>query len=313
MKNYIYPASILLITLGACNQSQNAVSLGSIGKTSFEEVEIPIKYTNSMLCKYADYVSALDSADLKSSLLAAEKFKDIFSGKNSSLADSAFFIFNQVYEKLYRNLNLLHDKDTTNYDPLVAAYKPDIRPKISENLLDYNRQLHKNGFNVAIKEGMTYIEEDRDFISTHFYTHISATMKAYLRELNKENKEGFAEDAGMTISPQQLSDRILWWENFMRKNPSFIFAVEARENKKYYLTFLLEGMDNTPLLADDQKTVEDFYKTAFKYIHNTYPASETTRLVTPYFKALLKNDFLLTNRLLMKYRKEGIILNLWHD
>jgi hypothetical protein len=310
MKNYIYPASIFILSLAACNQSQNAVSLGSLGKTSFEDpkAEKTSGYSNVLLAEYAEYVLTLDTTDIKTPGLAAEKYKKLFTGKEPSVADSAFFIFNQLYEKLYRNLNELHDKDTTNYDPLVASYQPDVRPEISRNLIIYNRLLHENGFQIAMTEGMTYIQEDRDFIASCFYPFVSKTMKEYLVELNKENQEGFAEDAGMIISPRQLASRILWWENFIRNNASFIYIEEARENKKYFLTFLVEGMDNTPLLSDDHKTVEDYYETAYDYIRKSYPLSETNKLVGVYFEALLKNNSEEANRLLSKYRKEGIIL-----
>jgi hypothetical protein len=264
--------------------------------------------SNPKLVEYKNYIQQLDSFDAASSTMAAKKFKELFTGQTVVLCDSAFVIFNGFYESLDRNLNEKHQKDTTNYDPLVYVYEKGKEPVIPQKLTDYNRKLKDNGYEVAMDEGMTFILQDRDFISTNLYPFISNSLREYLTQLNKENKEGFATDGGLIISPTQLAKRIIWFENFMTANPNFIFSAKCLETKTGYLSILLTGMDNTPLYDDyETKKLSQYYADGYQYLLSKYPNSQTTKIVQPYFLALKKGQTARAEDLLKRYKEQSII------
>jgi hypothetical protein len=171
----------------------------------------------------------------------------------------------------------------------------------------YVKKLKENGFDFAVGEGSTFIRQDRSFLSKYFYPHISSVMKDYLERVNKENEEGLLNDAGLAITPVQLSNRVLWWENFLKTYPSFVFASEIKEKQKGNLTFLLEGIDNTPLLNPGSNTLNGEYKKAFQNVLTSQPSSETAGLIRPYFAALKQRDIKTARKFLLQYKKQGLI------
>jgi hypothetical protein len=302
---------LILMLLWSCNQTNGKKqptdndlvdTLTNLNKP--EQVE----NSDPKLIAYKNYVLQLDSFDAESSNKAANKLKEIFAGQSTELCDSAFVIFNELYESLDRNLNEKHQNDTTNYDPLVVIYDKGTEPIIAQKLKDYNRKLKKNGFEVAMDEGITFIKQDRDFISANFYSLVSSSMKMYLIQLNKENKEGFTSDGGLIISTTQLAERIIWFENFKKSNSKFIFRNKIKEIETDYLSLLLIGTDNTPLYDYyETKKLSKNYAEAYQLLVSKYPNSQTTKLVKPYFLALKQNQTAKAEDLLKLYKAQKII------
>ena len=156
-------------------------------------------------------------------------------------------------------------------------------------------------------EGDTYIGQDLDFLEKWFSPIVSPVMKEYIARLNKDDKEGFQEDAGLTISTVQLASRTVWWEQFAAKYPDAITASLATNYWKGYLGTLLEGMDNTPVMDYENKTISDDYKTAYTYIQNKYPGTKTNNIIAPYFKLLLQKNKQKADDLIKQYQVKKII------
>ena len=264
-------------------------------------------YNEALLQQYANFLGNLDTTDLEGSTNAAKKYVELFKNQDKNTCDSAFFIYNdKYYSRLTRGLDSLHQADSTmNYDSLLNTSD---YHHLSYKLASYAKRLKDNGFMVYESEGETYIVEDLDFLAKWFYPNVSTILKEYLLEINKENKEGFSEDAELTITPQQLVDRTVWWGNFYSKNPNYIIIEKAEDSWKDYLRTLMEGMDNTPVLTSN-KSLDKYYKTAYDYLKKSYPTSQTTKLVIPYFDLLLQKQSVKAAVLLKKYEKEKIISN----
>ncbi|HEY4322586.1 MAG TPA: hypothetical protein VGN20_01335 [Mucilaginibacter sp.] len=255
----------------------------------------------------------LDTEKIENSSKAAQKFTELFKGKDQNLCDSAYFIFNNFYGRLTSGFDNYRFKDTTvKYDSLLTDSNRKYLSKLSGNLAYYAQKLKDNGLRVYMSEGDTCIGQDLDFFAKWFYDDISPTMKEYLIQLNKDDKEGYAEDAGLTISPYQLADRTVWWEKFASKHPNCIVSDNSENNWKDYLGTILQGMDNSPVIDYDeihngQKSLNDYYKLAYGYIQASYPNTETNKLVSPYFKLLLQKDSNKADKLLKEYKKDGKI------
>jgi hypothetical protein len=86
-----------------------------------------------------------------------------------------------------------------------------------------------------------------------------------------------------------------------------ITTYKANEFWKSYLGTLLKGMDNSPVLRDDQKTIDDYYKTAYSYLQNAFPSTQTNKIINPYFKLFSQKNYAKASNLLKIYQKQGII------
>ncbi len=239
---------------------------------------------------------------------AAEKYKTLFKGQSNSLADSGYVLFEKFYLRTSNTINDVHYKDTTDYTPLVVLPYAGAPPvKLSKKLNTYRQAMEANGFQVAMTEGFTYLLQERDFIAKHFYPFVSPTLKQFLVQLNKENKEGFQEDAGLTIGPTQLVDRVIWWENFVQKHPDFILLKHAEAERKAYLSTLLTGMDNSPILSFDDNKLDPYYAEAYQYLNKKAPTSKTNEVLKPYYEALQKGDTAKAYTLLTRYKLDKVI------
>lgn len=310
MKRTGLPIFILTL-LWSCNQTtsdQRQEKTASTDTTTSAVGSLIAK--DSKIDEYTKYVAQLDSTDAASSTKAAIKFNELFAGQTTALCDSGFLIFNDLYENLEGNLNRIHLDDTTNYYPLVMTAEEGEAPKLSKKLVDYDQKLRSNGFAVTSEEGDTYIEQDGDFIAKHFYPFLSKPMTAYLTQLNKETKEGFSADAGLSISPTQLADRLIWIEDFLNANPAFVFRSRCLELKKMYLTYLLVGMENTSVYEDaETKTLAQDFAEGYEHLLSKYPTAETTKTIKPYYIALKQNQPAKAEELLKQYTKEKKIIN----
>jgi hypothetical protein len=128
--------------------------------------------------------------------------------------------------------------------------------------------------------------------------------------VNKETKEGFAHNGNVAIIEEAFVNRILWWESFVDRNSSFVYAQESAARKKYYFTVLLEGLVNTPVISLEIKNkLDTYFAVTYSELNKCAPLSEANKLVQPYFQALKKTDKSQANALLKKYRKAGVIID----
>ncbi|MFW9598827.1 MAG: hypothetical protein ACMV0Y_12870, partial [Paludibacter sp.] len=84
----------------------------------------------------------------------------------------------------------------------------------------------------------------------------------------------------------------------------------CKNYRKAYLTYLLSGMDNSPLYDDvDHLQLAEYYTKAYTYLLKKYPDSETAGLVRPYYEAIRKKQKSEVNALYKKYVVAGQVYN----
>lgn len=312
MKNKVFVfltvLSIIILTLNSCIKSNDKQSGNPANSDVFHLTDTLSGLSeNPKITEFKSFVNQLDSADVTSATKAVEKYKEIFTGQTATLCDSGFVVFQALYDSLEQNLSTKHQNDTTNYEPLLY----NDQASVPTSLKEYRKNLQLNGFKISASEGVTYIEQDRSFIARNFYGLVTPVMKDYLTELQKENKEGFAIDGTITITPRQFVDRIIWYEKFIPQNPDFVFADNCKNYQKAYLTYLLSGYENTPLYADGEtRDVSDFYVNAYDYLISKFSDSQTTQIITPYYEALKLKQTEKVNAMHKDFVIKGKIYNL---
>lgn len=297
----------LLMCCFGCQTKSDKNKQNIIVESNAVQVKVDSLKRNPLLENYTEFLSQLDSADVNSTTIAVNKYIELFGQQSDVVCDSAFLEFDTFYSRLERVLNEKHNNDTTNYEALVF-----IEPgtQIPQKLINYRKNLQKNGFDINSEEGMTYIMQDRNFIAKHFYPYLSKTMKKYQVKLNIENAEGFVSDASIIISPQNIVERIIWYEKFIYEHPTFILTENCRTTLKTYQTILFTGIDNTPVFSfDSPNKLSDYYHEVYENLLSKYPGSKTANLIKPYYEAILNNNIKKSESIVSEYKKDKTIFN----
>jgi hypothetical protein len=299
--------SVVLLIMNSCGKTTEKPANTS-GEDAFHLTDTAhAVWENPKITEFKTFIAQLDSSDITTATKATEKFKAIFTGQPALLCDSAFVVFQALYDSLEMRLSENHQNDTTNYEPLLYENQAAV-PKA---LKDYRKMLTLNGFKLSAAEGVTYIEQDRNFIAKNFYALVSPVMKDYLSEIQLENKQGFAIDGVITISPKLLVDRNVWYEKFIAANPGFVFVSTCKDYQKAYLTYLLCGYEKTMVYSNRQTgDLSDFYINAYNYLLAKYADSETAKNVVPYYDALKQKQAATAQTILKNYHIKGMIYSL---
>lgn len=309
MKRY-YPI-VIAILLTSCGKSKPPVTYEGVADTVITAPKSDVVlsevyvYKDSRLKDYEIFLNQLNTSDEDNIQVATTKFKELFSKAEQQTCDSAYYLFENFYSLVDEAINDLHYKDTTNYDSLVLSFDTASQINLSKKLTDFRDKLVRNGFQLSMTEGSTFIQADRAYIKEHFYANVSPLMVSYLEQLDKENDEGFGEDGGLVIDSKTLVDRIVWWENFNAANPDFIFKRTPYYSQRAYTNALITGEDNTPLFWDVGGPLDEYFKTGYEYLFSKYPDSKTAGLLKPYYAALTKPD----TAAIRKFQKQHVNYN----
>ncbi|MGN6179526.1 MAG: hypothetical protein ACTHNW_10120 [Mucilaginibacter sp.] len=263
-------------------------------------------YDTAALNEYRSYLKSLDTLHPASTTTAAKKYAELFKSSEQNTRDSAFSVFKDFYNKIDQVLD--NNRDITiSYDSLITDSGGHL-PALSTHLKTYAQTLKDNGFKVYLSEGNPYIGQDLDFEAKWFYPYLSQPLKEFLTQLNNENKEGFSQDGGLMINPEQLADRTVWWENFAKKYPQTIVGRPALENWRSYLGTLMVGMDNSPVTEPGHpKNLNPYYQAVYSRIMNNYSTTQTAKLIGPYFKLLINKKPAAAKKLVKDYESKKLI------
>ena len=315
MKRYILIIGVLC--LAACSSPTPE-------KTS-EEVKIEVKETEEtrdLLNEYKTFVASLDAKSEKSMIAAAEKYTELFSGAEKQLCDSGYVVFDELYTKVEGDLNdkLLNDKSLENFPCVTLDSMGGKEKPFEKKFVPFRKSIEKNGFRINCPEGMVEIGQDRAFVAKHFYDFVSPIMKEFLEGLRKEKDQVFSADAGISISPKEYVDRLVWWDKFNSANPDFILSKKAKSYQIHLFHFFLTGMDNTPLMSYDtdengieSTTLDPYFEEAYAYLNKKYPTSPINTLVKPYKMTVLKHEGVKRERLIQTYTKRGLMIDFSKD
>ena len=293
---------IVAFVMSACfkkNNDQQDNAQGTVLQPDSVTEELP----NEALQAFRVFVQTTDST-VDNMQVVSNRFRELLATEPTLIVDSGIIVFEQFYSRVETHLNEKMMNDTTDYS-VVWTGEP-----IPANIRNFQKKLKDNGFRLASSEGMAYVLQDRSFVAKHFYEFVSLEMKNYLMQIQKETDEGFADDAFITISPRQHVERIIWYENFIAQNSTFILIENCKNYHKAYLTYLFTGIDNTPLYENEAtQQLNSYFETAYKLVLSKYAESELAKMIQPYYDALKAKDKNKARQILKDYHVKGYVLN----
>ncbi len=108
----------------------------------------------------------------------------------------------------------------------------------------------KLGLRVVTQEGVLYLQEDPDYIE-RFQEGLSPRMQTFARQYVRELRLPFWVDASIQVSVDEHRERLLFWEEFCRKEKDLPLRDYACDRYQAYLYVLMFGSDNTPIYGWD--------------------------------------------------------------
>ncbi len=152
------------------------------------------------------------------------------------------------------------------------------------------RALAPAGVDLVVSEGTGYLELNLDSVATRLQRFLTAPMREYLRLRAEDQRQGFSEDAGLTITWDQLAERVAKWDRFAAAYPRL-----ATEEPAYwygtYLRVYLTGMDNSRIFTFEGDSLEPEVRRSYERFARTHPDTRAGTLVSGHLAALAKDGW----------------------
>ena len=128
-----------------------------------------------------------------------------------------------------------------------------------------------------------------------FKDYVTDDYREYLEITSKENEEPYFTDGSILVSYDKIADRLLTWENFLKKYPNSDLAEIANEKCNIYRRIYILGSDNAPTREGGWENNELFYipennLKEFNRFIEKYPDSPTVELVKFYLENYKNKD-----------------------
>ena len=223
---------------------------------------------------------------------------------------------NNLYEEYQaQNNNTLYDIDEASASFLDSIYGDTNGENFTDkDWADANKILNKYDLELwDIGEGMVTIRELPHLYYDVFKDYVTDDYKEYLKIWAKDSEELYQADAGLSISFEELGDRIARWENFLNKYPNSTLKPKVTALLNSYREDYLLGMENTPTRDggyDGQPyTIIEENMKEFNRFMKKYPNSPTVELIK-YFIENYKNENiyeLIKSKIFEKFEKDESI------
>ena len=146
-----------------------------------------------------------------------------------------------------------------------------------------------------------------------FKDYVTDDYKEYLKIWAKDDEELYQADAGLSISFEELGERIITWENFLNKFPNSILKPKVTALLNSYREDYILGMENTPTIDGGYDnipiTIYEEAKKEYDRFMKNYPNSPTVELIK-YFIENYKNENiheLIKSKIFEKFEKDESI------
>ena len=124
------------------------------------------------------------------------------------------------------------------------------------------------GYKLEMTEGTFFPVIDYE-VYREFQPYVSEDMRTYIDILALESNEPAVKDAGLVISWEQVTERALTMERFIRDYPDSIKLEDMSRLYRSYLYITFMGIDNAPLFSFEDNKLLPEVRTAFTHAVDT--------------------------------------------
>ena len=224
--------------------------------------------------------------------------------------ENAFKMLDELEKALKNNLPELEEKyySTAVQEALFNAYKPEfdlskldsIQNAEVKSLIEETKAM---GYKVETAEGMFFPIINYEFLKK-FSPYAGDDVKDYIDIMAVESNKVPAKDAALVIGWDEVVERALAQEGFIRKHSGSDKVESIKKLQKKYITFMLYGLNNTPLFSYDTKAMDPEAKEVYIKAVKNNSDNELMKLLGGYMEILEKSDYKLSEEA-DKFRKNA--------
>ena len=210
---------------------------------------------------------------------------------NPEEADKIYNDYLKISQLIIENIN------TEHLDFLNNIYNEDSEYYFTEkDWKTVNKFLNNYDLKIFdLAETEVRIMEVPNYYYNIFKDYVTDDYREYLEITYKENKESYYTDGSILVPYDKIADRLLTWENFLKKYPNSDLAEIANEKCNIYRRIYILGSDNSPTREGGWENNELFYipennlKELNRFIER-YPDSPTVELIKYYLENYKNKD-----------------------
>ena len=223
---------------------------------------------------------------------------------------------NEIYNDYLKISQLIIENiNTEHLDFLNNIYNKDSEYYFTEKDWETaNKFLNNYDLEIFdLAETEVRIMEVPNYYYNIFKDYVTDDYREYLEITYKENEEPYFTDGSTLVPYDKIADRLLTWENFLKKYPNSDLAEIANEKCNIYRRIYILGSDNAPTREGGWENNELFYipennLKEFNRFMEKYPDSPTVELIKFYLENY-KNidvDTLLSEKIDKEFYLGGI-------
>lgn len=280
----IFTALLLLIIVYGCSDRQK------------------IQGQNNLM-EFRQYTDSLDRYDMHSVHKALNNYKLKARSMSQEQKDSAFIYFRDLYYTVVNNSN-----ETFHRDLDLLRRLSQVELQNDPKVVEFNQLLEKSGMEIQPSEGFFSLDEKPRFLYDNFREYVSRPVKEFLRLRMEELEKGFAEDAALTISFEELGERAIVWERYLSLYNSSPLAQDAGFFYNLYLGTFMTGMDNSRVFDPTGNLAPEMKRVYSSFIEK-HKGSRSAEITEEFMGILAKNGYRYSpevEQFFEEYRLEGL-------
>ncbi|WP_338969244.1 tetratricopeptide repeat protein [Fusobacterium nucleatum] len=210
---------------------------------------------------------------------------------NPEEADKIYNDYLKISQLIIENIN------TEHLDFLNNIYNEDSEYYFTErDWKTANKFLNNYDLEIFdLAETEVKIIEVPNYYYNIFKNYVTDDYKEYLKITSKENEEPYYTDGSILVPYDKITDRLLTWENFLKKYPNSDLAEIANEKCNIYRRIYILGSDNAPTREGGWENNELFYipennLKEFNRFIEKYLDSPTVELIKYYLENYKNKD-----------------------
>ena len=223
-----------------------------------------------------------------------ENKKSVIERLKTSNKEEADKIYNEYLET---NQLIIENINTEHLDFFNNIYNKDSEYYFTEkDWKTANKFLNNYDLEIFdLAETEVRIIEVPNYYYNIFKDYVTDDYREYLEITSKENEEPYFTDGSILVSYDKIADRLLTWENFLKKYPNSDLAEKANEECNTYRRIYILGSYNSPTREGGWENSELFYipennLKEFNRFIEKYPDSPTVELINYYLENYKNKD-----------------------
>ena len=205
---------------------------------------------------------------------------------------------NEIYNDYLKISQLIIENiNTEHLDFLNNIYNKDSEYYFTEKDWETaNKFLNNYDLEIFdLAETEVRIMEVPNYYYNIFKDYVTDDYREYLEITYKENEEPYFTDGSILVPYDKIADRLLTWENFLKKYPNSDLAEKANEECNTYRRIYILGSYNSPTREGGWENSELFYipennLKEFNRFIEKYPDSPTVELIKYYLENYKNKD-----------------------